>query len=133
MVHALKEIWRGLCVDGVLIDLRPISGTSRVEVVAGNRFEFAGLVEESLYIPNDLAANDAITQILQAGWFIREEDALFDYATYWNSPDEMSVYVQEKWSNSFLPEAVLAGVVGFWRMKWGENSAPLCRIRRAET
>ena len=43
MVRALKEIWRVLTVEGSVIDLRPLAGQSRVEVVDAEQLFFRRL------------------------------------------------------------------------------------------
>jgi hypothetical protein len=42
MVHALRESWRVLVPGGSLIDLRPLSASSPVQVVTGNKIVPAG-------------------------------------------------------------------------------------------
>ena len=108
MVHALKEIWRVLIPGQSLIDLRPLAGHSRVEVMAGNQLQFAGLVDESDDKQDDLAADNAIAFVVDEGWFSQIRKTSFDYATYWDTPDEMKAYAEARWTKSYLPEAVLA-------------------------
>lgn len=127
MVHALQEIWRVLIPGKWLIDLRPRSGNLRVEVVAAERVMLAGFIDESAYLPNDMAADKAIAQLTHEGLFIQKREAQFDYAMYWDSPDEMKAYAQERWAEARLPEAVLV------RSRWFMTDSPASarvRIRR---
>ena len=107
MVHALREIWRVLISGKYLIDLRPRSENLRVEVVAGERVKFAGIIDESVYLPDDVAADNAVAQLVQEGLFTQKREVRFDYAMYWDSPDEMKAYAMERWAKSRLPETVL--------------------------
>jgi hypothetical protein len=108
MVHALKEIWRVLIPGQSLIDLRPLGGQSRVEVMAGSQLQFAGLVDESADQQDDLAADNAIAQAVVEGWFSQVRKTFFEYATYWDTPNEMKAYAEARWTKSHLPEPVLA-------------------------
>ena len=108
MVRALREIWRVLRPGKDLIDLRPLAGQSRVEVMAAEQRLFAGRVDESEDRLDDLAADRAIAQMVDDGRFSRARQAFFDYAIYWDTPDEMAAYAKARWTKSRLPEAVLA-------------------------
>ena len=107
MVHALREIWRVLIPGKDLIDLRPRSEDLQVEVVAGEQIIFVGVIDESAYLPDDVAADNAVAQLRQEGLFTQKQKAQFDYAMYWDSPDEMQAYARKRWPKSRLPEAVL--------------------------
>jgi len=108
MVHALTEIWRVLISGQCLIDLRPLAGQSRVEVIAGKQIFLAGLVDETGDRLDDLAADNAIAQLVEEGRFCQLHKTFFDYATYWDTPNEMKAYAEERWTKSYLPDAVLA-------------------------
>jgi hypothetical protein len=108
MVHALREIWRVLKPGQSLIDLRPLAGQSRVELSTGEEVLLAGLVDEVDERQDDLAADRAITQVVADGRFSQVRKAFFDYATYWDTPDEMQAYAEARWTKSHLPGAVLA-------------------------
>lgn len=127
MVRALKEIWRVLTVEGGVIDLRPLAGQSRVEVVDGEQLFFAGLVDESGDVADDIAADNALAQIVNEGQFIQMRQIFFDYAMYWNTPHEMKRYAQERWQKSYLPDIVLTKVQGFLAHS---STAAKVRIRR---
>ena len=107
MVHALQEIWRVLITGKYLVDLRPRSENLQVEVVAGERVMWAGAIDESAYLPDDVAADKAVAQVIQEGWFSQRCRAQFDYSMYWESLDEMKAYATEQWAKAHLPEATL--------------------------
>lgn len=108
MVHALKEIWRVSRRNGILIDLRPLANDSPVEVVADGQVSVAGRVDDSLGVPDDTAANEALAQIEREGWFRREQEESFELLDYWDTPEEMKAYVDESLAPYvILPEDVL--------------------------
>lgn len=109
MVHALREIWRVLAPEGVLIDLRPLSAGWPVEVVVGQQAAVAGLVDDSPGVPLDTAANESLEQAAREGLFAREREGSFKYLWYWDTPDEMKAYLEENWApDAILPDEVLA-------------------------
>jgi hypothetical protein len=109
MVHALREIWRVLAPGGTLIDLRPLSARWPVEVVVSQQAAVAGLVDDSPGVPLDEAANQSLEQAAREGLFTREQEGAFKFLFYWDTPDEMKAYVEERWApEAILPDGVLA-------------------------
>lgn len=110
MVHALKEIWRVLAPGGLLLDVRPFSANMPVEVVgaAGAAMAAGEMHESEDGRADDQAANAAMRAIEREGLFAREREGTFDFLWYWDTPDEMQAYVAEKWTDTYLPDDVLA-------------------------
>jgi hypothetical protein len=108
MVHALREIWRVLAPDSLLLDLRPLSGAWPVEVVGAGGVMVTGHVDESEDIADDRAADAALAAVEREGLFVRERDGDFDFSWYWDSLDEAQAYIAEKWTEARVPEEVLA-------------------------
>jgi hypothetical protein len=127
MVYALREIWRVLVSGKFLIDLRPRSEDLQVEVVAGEQIMFAGVIDESVYLPDDVAADNAVAQIVRAGLFSQKHEARFDFAMYWDSADELKAYARDRWPQTRLPEAVL---VRSRRLMAASSANVRVRIRR---
>ena len=106
MGHALSEIHRVLVRGGLLLDLRPISGDTPLEVVRDHKVEFAGYFDEDEDHPDDVAANNAISRAVRRGLFHRERNGRFRFAYYWDTVDEMRAYIKEKWTATRLPGPV---------------------------
>lgn len=107
MVYALREIWRVLTPGGSLIDLRPLAGNSLLEVVTSEGVRLAGRINDTLDIPDDRAANEALAHVVGAGWFARQRKVNFNYAVYCDTPDEVRTYLETKRRSLFLSGAVL--------------------------
>ncbi len=100
MVHALEEIRQTLVSDGILLDLRPLADRWPVEVVSGGQVYMMGrLTDLPSGLADDDAANNAIVESTRRGWFIREQEQFFSVYLYWDTPDEMSTYIAERWTD----------------------------------
>ncbi len=108
MVHALREIWRVLMPGGLLLDLRPFSASWPVEVVAGEQVMRAGALDDSLALTEDMAANRAMEQVVDEGWYACERTGSFTCDWYWDTLDELKAHVEERWSPIVLPDSVYA-------------------------
>lgn len=107
MVHALEEAERVLVPGGQLIDLRPVSVDSRLEIIDGEAVRPAGMVDFSGGLPEDQAADQAVTQRLLRGGLFPEGDRQFEHAYYWEDLASMKAYAEERWSESAsVPERV---------------------------
>jgi len=100
MVHALEEAERVLIPGGQLIDLRPVSVDSRLEIIDGEAVRPAGMVDFSGGLPEDQAADQAVAQRLRRGGLIPEGDRQFEHAYYWQDLASMKAYAEERWSDS---------------------------------
>jgi hypothetical protein len=108
MVHALYEARRVLVPQGILIDLRPHCVAAPLEIVFEKSFESAGLVDMSLNIAHDLAADKAISIGVREGVIKELRSEYFDIAYYWNSVNEMVADIDENWKEDvILPEEVV--------------------------
>ena len=112
MVHALREICRVLIERGIVIDLRPLTGSWPVEVVSRGRRHAAGYVTGVAEgIADDTAANEAMAKAAGEGLLRRERHELFDFCYYWNSPGEMQEYIDEEWADFVKVDADTATAV----------------------
>src|SRR5512139_4342521 len=105
MVHALEEIHRVLVPGGILLDLRPIADRWPIEIVQnGNPFETGRMTDLQAGIDADLAANQAIEEIIRRGRFEKTKNVTFYLFDYWNDPDEMSKDLTERWADDLKME-----------------------------
>jgi hypothetical protein len=131
MVHALKEIWRVLVRQGILLDLRPLAGKPVVEVVGPGAALAAGQLEESPEsFADDQAANDALAHVSAQGLFAQERAATFDFAWYWDTLAEMQAFIAEKWTQTHVPQAVLESAQ---RLVAGAGAGARVRVRSRMT
>jgi hypothetical protein len=111
MVHALQEIWRVLARGGVLLDLRPRALKMPIAIAGPQAVMPAGYLDDTDEgHADDRAADAAMAAVEQEGLFTRERDSAFDFLWYWDTADEMSAHVAEKWTDTHLSEEVLAEV-----------------------
>jgi hypothetical protein len=89
MVHALQEVWRVLVHRGSLIDLRPLAINLPIEVVAGGEVLSSGVIDGSPGVPDDVASEAALRQVISDGYFVCEHMESFECALYWDTIEEM--------------------------------------------
>jgi hypothetical protein len=98
MVHALREIRRILIPGGVLIDLRPVLDRWQIEVVSAGGVRQTGRMQDfPAGLADDEAAQNAMAQAEQAGWFVRDLEDFFSYDYMWDTPREMEEWIAEEW------------------------------------
>lgn len=116
-MHALDEIWRTLVLDGVLIDLRPLADRWPVEVTSDNTYrEIGRLTDLPTGLADDAAANNAFKDASQQGWFVRENEQIFPFFYYWETPEEMREYIKEKWTDFMrLEEDIFFATQSVWK------------------
>ena len=91
MVHALKQTWRVLKEDGILIDLRPRHTGQLVEVI-DEEVELVTCFDDTHRENNDFAADRAIATVLEAGLFQKSRSVHFEYVTRYESGTELMAY-----------------------------------------
>lgn len=99
MVHALEESRRVLARNGRLIDIRPLSSYPPVEVITSNGARLAGRADDSLGIPDDQAANNAIADAVRQGIFFKDADERFEFFYYWDTMEQMQAYIKDRWDD----------------------------------
>lgn len=102
MVHALREAWRVLILRGILIDLRPININGPLEIVTSTASDSAGMVDMSLDLADNIAADNAIQGILREGIFTELQADYFDFAYYWNTVTEMKADMDDRWKDDIV-------------------------------
>ena len=116
MVHALDEIHRVLVPDGILIDLRPICDSWKVEVFSARETQEAGRVTDlPLGLEDDEAANQAMKNAESRGWFKHETETFFSLHYVWDTPREMEQWIDKEWTNFiFLGEEARRTARSLW-------------------
>lgn len=100
MVHALSEIRRVLVPNGILIDLRPLQDRWQIEVISAREVRETGRVQDlPTVLADDDAANRAVAQASENGWFAREQENFFAYYYSWDTPSEMEEWIADEWEN----------------------------------
>lgn len=100
MVHALSEIRRVLTPDGILLDLRPMQARWPVEVISARETRETGrIVDFPRGVEDDEAANRAMAEAKQKGWFLRERETTFPYIYSWDSPSELEEWIADEWED----------------------------------
>jgi len=85
---------------GILVDLRPVLDRWPVEVSSSSENREAGRVTDLPEpLADDEAANQAMAEASQLGWFLREDERLFSFFYYWDTPNEMQEYIEESWED----------------------------------
>ena len=123
MVHALLECWRVLGQEGKLIDLRPVQSNPPIEVItAGSHFVPGHIVDEE-EAADDMAADEAMSEVVRRGYFAPQMQDSFKFAVYWDTLEELLAYADRKWRTTKLPPEVLerlrryvAGIDGRYRI-----------------
>lgn len=97
MVHALKEAWRVLVPQGTMVDVRPLSLDVPLEIVYKGGCEPAGMVDMSPDLPFDIAADKAIENVIDDGFYKEIYKEQFDFAFYWQTIKGMQEDLKENW------------------------------------
>jgi hypothetical protein len=99
MVHALKEGWRVLKPGGMLIDQRPLSIDSPVEILGSEKSELAGMLDMSPGARHDSAADHAIASLVTDGLFHELSTEQFQIACYWKNVRGMVGDLKKRWGD----------------------------------
>ena len=98
MVHALNEIRRVLRPNGILIDLRPVLDRWPIEVTSAREIRQTGrMLDFPLGLADDEAANRAMTEVEEKGWFLREQENFFPFYYSWDSFSELEEWIEAEW------------------------------------
>ncbi len=102
MVHALKEAYRVLVPNGIMIDLRPLCIDVPLEIVYEGGSESAGILDLSPDIDRDITSDVAIVSVIKGGLFLESKVEYFDYAYYWETIKGMEEDLEENWKDEVI-------------------------------
>ena len=128
MVDALTECWRVLEPGGILVDLRPVHSNPALEILVGEAAYVSGRIQDADGEPDDIAAHEAMAEVVRRGCFALEKQETFEYGDYWESLEGMLAYAADRWRDFvFIPPAVIQSAR---RTIDGQISPYRIRIRR---
>jgi hypothetical protein len=80
-----------------------------VEILTRGSEKLAGRLDDNNRTREDVASNNAISEVVQKGWFKKESEYFFEYTYYWDTVEEMIEYIEADWGNSVIvPDNLLA-------------------------
>ncbi len=96
MVDALREVWRVLCPDGCLIDLRPLAQNTPIELLEAGRVVEVGQLDGSPGVPDDLACDEALARVVAEGAFRYDGVRRFEFGIYFDTVEQMQDHVEQR-------------------------------------
>src|SRR3954452_13379247 len=103
MVDALRRAHRLLRPRGCLVDLHPTAARASVEVAT----QVIGDVDADDGPLRHAAAGDALTSVVDAGFFVVERSFEFDFYTYADTIEELREYVEQNWLHARIDGAIV--------------------------
>lgn len=95
MVDALREAWRVLVDDGLLVDLRPLSSTGNALDLVSERLGVrVGEIDADGMSIDDRASDEAIARVVEEGLFVPSSSTRFEFEFSWDTVREMSVHLE---------------------------------------
>lgn len=106
MVHALGRIHHLLKPDGLLIDIHPAGTPPPVEVHSDGCVTRAGYLDERDAFVEYPQAEAALKAVVRQGLFAVERTGLFLFSYRADSYDDLRLFIEREWTDSFLPPEV---------------------------
>jgi hypothetical protein len=94
MVDALRQVHRVLVLGGDLVDLRPISGRNIIHLVTAAAETPYGTIDAFGAERDDHAADAAVQEAIDRGWFLTRSRTHLDFDFYWDTATEMQAFTQ---------------------------------------
>ena len=129
MVDALGGIWRVLATGGTLVDLRPVPSKCPIEVVTPEKITQVGEADASGMVADDDAADRAIGDAVERGWFLPRRRVQFNFDFYWDSVHEMATFIADsvRMKNVVPPVAELGKAVRELATRAPDRARVRCR------
>jgi hypothetical protein len=107
-VYVLREVHRSLRPAGVLLDLHPEPEFPIVEIVRdGSEATSIGNVDTTALIGKIHAARAALASAVQARWFDRQRELVFEFVSHFASVEEWLAHRKARRSTGLIDEALL--------------------------
>jgi hypothetical protein len=94
MVDALQEVCQVVVPGGIVVDLRPMSGRYRLEVVTDAVATAVAEIEAYEAQDDDNAADAAVEHAVARGWLLPGGGVQFDFEFYWDTVVEMKAFAE---------------------------------------
>jgi hypothetical protein len=125
MVHALHEAWRVLSPRGLMIDLRPLSIDTSLDIIYKGKNESAGIVDMSPDVEDDIAVDHAIESVIKEGIYKELSQESFELTYYWKTVKGMMADYRERWKDDvIIDDKVIRGAYELFR-----KHRPHARVR----
>ena len=111
MVHALEKVHGLLKPGGYVVDVQEMPYWRWLGVMSGDDVQLAGPQESSVDFKDNLQASAAITQVIEDGLFVLEDERMFYGYTHSETLEDMLDYVTIRPSEQTIQrlEDLLAG------------------------
>ena len=96
MVHALEEIHRVLKPSGRLIDIHPAAISPRIDIKDNEKINVAGYLYVHQWFIDFQYADNALTEIIERGLFITEQEDIFDVPIHYASVAEIQTALMKE-------------------------------------
>lgn len=130
MVHALRRLWRILTAGGMLLDLRPRPQSRTIEVFRGRDVRPVETLDPTEgFIADERAADAALRQVVDEGWFVPQRTTAFEFSYYFDRWEEMMVFMEANWRRRGLPSQSSAEALRHAFTAHGTGARLRCRER----
>ena len=85
-----------------MIDMRPLSGDAPLDIVFKGKSEFVGIMDMSLGIKHDVAADQAVEEVVKNKIFKELVVERFELAYYWKTVRGMVADLRERWTDDVI-------------------------------
>ncbi len=87
-----------------MIDLRPLSIDTSLDIIFKEKYESAGIVDMSPDIEDDVAVDHAVESVIKEGIFKELSTEYFELTYYWKTVRGMMADYRERWKNDVIIE-----------------------------
>ena len=118
-----------------MLDIQPEPDHEWVEVQVGNKYVPIGRLDKSSFITDIKAARNVLASLIEAGYFVIEDEVKFEFIYYFDSVENWLSYIGEHRRRSVLDPDIVARSRGLMsqggsglRMRESSRAARLRRV-----